>query len=131
MISIEEHLNHVGRLFYAIAICDGNLHEQELITLQEALTEYKETVVARSSFAQSSKNYAAEKVITSAREESKDSWANFTEFKKYYEVHRNEFSRELKDHILTSINRIASSYSKQNKSEIVLLAKTRLLFNHR
>ncbi len=131
MISIEEHLNHVGRLFYALAICDGNLHEQELITLQETLMEYKETVVTRSLSAQSSNNYTADKILTSAREESKDSWAHFTEFKKYYEAHRNEFSRELKDQILASLNRIASSYSKQNKSEIVLLAKTRLLFNHR
>ncbi len=128
---MEEHLKKVGQLFYAIAICDGNLHEQELITMQETLTEYKEALLTASSSKESSKICTAEEIITKAREETKDSWAHFTEFKKYYEAHRDEFGKKLKNHILTGINKLAASYSKQNKSEIVLLAKTRLLFNHK
>lgn len=129
MISVDEHLGNVGRLFYAIAICDGNLHDQELETLRNTLEAYRDILITKSSLKDPSRIQSTEQIIAMVSGESMDSWAYFTKFKNYFELHKEEFSRETKDRILSGINRIASSFAKQNKSEIVLFAKTSLLFN--
>ena len=129
MISIDEHLIQVGRLFYAVAICDGNLHDQELVSLRDTLIDYRDNLVSGNALEETSAFNTADKLLAELSEESMDSWAYFTGFKNYYELHKEEFSRELKDLILSGIHKIATSYAKKNKSEIVLLAKTSLLFN--
>ncbi len=129
MLSIDEHISQVGRLFYAIAACDGNLHEAELKTLQYAIQEYEDIVKTKYSTEDEKGSSIADLVVQSAIDEKQDSNTQFIKFKNYFELRSEEFCREQKDVILSLAQKIASSYAKKNKSEIVLIAKISLLFN--
>ena len=51
----------------------------------------------------------------------------FLEFQLFYNEHKSLFSQELKILIWDTAQSIASSFAKKNKSELVLLAKLRIL----
>ena len=129
MVSLDEHLLQVSKLFYAIAIGDGNLHDSESNALEQAVKDYEELVISKYSTENSNKATAYNKLLTRASKEVVDGLTFFESFKNFYATHQEEFSREQKDLILSGTSKIASAYAKQNKSELVLLAKTSLLFN--
>lgn len=123
---MNKHLYAVGQILYATAICDRRMHPTEAIILKEALEEYARVYNADKEYkvGESDSSDAIIGDIMSKKQESMDYFENF---KKYYEGFKGEFSPELKSLIMRSVNSIASSYSRQNKSEIILVAKTRLL----
>ena len=127
--SLEEHLLQVAKLFYSIAIGDGNLHEAESESLGNAIMAYEALVLSKYSTEAVSKDPTYKDLLERAEREVDDGLAFFTIFQNFYTLHQEEFSREQKDLILTWANKIANSYARQNKSELVLLAKTSLLFN--
>ena len=125
---MNKHLQAVGQILYATAICDGEMHPAEEDHLIASLNTYIQSF--------SSTTNKDEALVTNADnflEEIKSQKLNpseyFENFKNYYQGNPEEFVTERKNLILKSINSIASSYAKQNKSEIILVAKTRLLLS--
>ena len=129
VLSLDEHLLQVSRLFYSIAIGDGNLHDSESEILTLAIMDYQKLVISKYSRENLNKEVTYIELLTRAAEEVDDSLIFFESFRNYYTMHQEEFTREQKDLILSWSNKIASAYAKKNKSELVLLAKTSLLFN--
>ncbi len=127
--SPEEHLLQVTKLFYSVAIGDGNLHDSEAEALTQAIIAYEDLVFSKYSTEKSVKIPRYKELLARAGQEVDNSLDAFTGFKNFYTLHQQEFSREQKDLILRWSNKIASAYAKQNKSELVILVKTSLLFN--
>ena len=123
---MEKHLQCVGQVFYGIAICDGNLHPVEKALLVEALGEYRLAILAKTEN-QHEDLPSALSILKDISSKGSSAWECFENFKNYFTTHTNEFNTELKKLIMSLASKIASSYAKQNKSEIVLLARTRLL----
>ncbi|MGI9545718.1 MAG: hypothetical protein ACR2MM_00665 [Flavobacteriaceae bacterium] len=128
MLSINDHFCQVGRLFYAIAICDGKLHPSEMLNLKDGLNAYNQYLRNTYHTTIYTASFYIEDVLSTIVDEGLDSWAYFGKFKDYFEQHRDEFTDEQKDLILSKVKEIGSSYAKQNKSELVLIARTNLLF---
>lgn len=123
---MNKHLNAVGQIMYAVGICDGNLHLEEKGQIIKALAEYRNEIISNTHIGQDELS-SAECIVQEISTNGLDAWSYFDNFKNYFNSHSSEFSSELKDLILNSAKKIAFSYARQNKSEIVLLARTRLL----
>lgn len=127
MVFINDHLFQVGRLFYAIVISDSRIEPLEMQEFKEALKAYHkilQTIYGREDMMDV---HSVDQIIEMVTKEALDSREYFAKFKHYYLLHTDEFSNEQKDLIMLKVNRIGSSFAKQNKSELVLIAKTRLL----
>lgn len=117
--------HHIGKLFYAIASVDGNVREEERHKLIEVLndewlplkvfdTTNKASVVNTFEWLHYDNEYDAETCYKS-----------FISYKRANETHFND---EMKSLILKTASKIASSYSSENKSELMMLAKLSIEF---
>jgi len=119
----------LGKLFYAVAISDGNVHNKEW----EKVKEYvKDDWLYIDDFTDRYGTDAAnqiEIVFDVLMESSKGSKECFEEFTNFYKEHSHAFSDEIKTLTKKTANAIANSFSGSNKSELILLAKINLLLN--
>lgn len=118
---------NLGKLFYAIAICDGSIHVKEWDEVREMVKEdwlYVDDFTDRYG---SDAAYQIETVFNWLLEYGKSSKDCFDEFKDFYEEHPHVFSEEIKFLAKKTISAIASSFLGKNKSELVLLEKIELL----
>jgi len=120
---------NLGKLFYAMAIADGSVHAKEWDKVKEMVKEdwlYVDDFTDR--YGTDAANQI-EIVFDGLMEYNKSSEACFDEFKEFYTAHPHAFSDEIKALTGKTANAIASAFSGRNKSELVLLAKLRLLMN--
>lgn len=125
---MKEHLYAVGQIFYATAICDGEMRPVEEDKLIESYNSYWQDLTSTINRGEDSIPMADE-ILEDIMLQRLDPLNYFENFKEHYQKHPQEFIPERKNLIMKSINDIASSYAKQNKSEIILVAKTRLLLS--
>ncbi len=112
---------NLGKLFYAIAVADGNVDEIEENALKKMVMEHwipvddSYPVLDVFNWLNTDQEYNAE-----------DCFNSFVLFKNENE---HLFTQETKRLILRTANAIASSFSRKNKSELILLAKLSIEFN--
>lgn len=112
---------NLGKLFYAIAIADGHVDEYEETALKKMVK--KEWLPIDESFPildvfnwlKADQEYNAE-----------DCFNCFITFKSENE---ELFTQDIKRLIVRTANIIASSFSRKNKSELILLGKLSIEFN--
>lgn len=117
----------LGKLFYALAISDGNVHEKEWDRLKQLVKEdwlYVDDFTDR--YGTDAANQI-EIVFDWLLENEKSSEACFEDFKEFYTEHPHAFSDTIKALVKKTAHAIANSYAGKNKSELVLLAKIDLL----
>jgi len=121
---------NLGKLFYAIAASDNVVKEEELDKLKETVKKAWLT----SNLVQDDVKAEAEHSIINTfkwlnRDNEYDAETCFNSFINYKKDHEQLFTKELNSLILKTANGIASSFSRKNKSELIMLAKLNLELN--
>ena len=129
MVITDKHFYQVSKLFFAIAISDVRLHEIEKDMVIKAITGYRRLLEPDDQPDLLSPEEYGENMLITISEEYSNAWELFENFEEYYRKNQSEFSDNSQQWIIAKANEIASSYAQQNKSEIVLIARLRLLFN--
>ena len=120
-------LENLGKLFYAVAMADKKIEEEEIAAL-------KTNILQRWDSPDSKPNglvldghqeiFTIFKELQNTRAESETCYMQFQEF---FNEHKQLFNEELRKLIWDTSQDIASSYAKKNKSEIIVLAKLKML----
>ncbi|TPN87082.1 hypothetical protein [Aquimarina algicola] len=121
----EEFYQKLAHLFYAVAMADKKMVIEE----KRKIVLYVEKYWSHSFNKNESKEVIYETMRELIRQQTTSEDA-FEVFKTYYQNRSNDFSDDLCQKIMEAADAIATSFSKRNKSELVLLTKLHnLLFN--
>lgn len=119
----------MGELFYAIAAADKIVRETEYLALKELVTtEWKNLDASKDPF-HSDAVSQIEVVFDWFDYEQLDANDCFDSFANYRKTNPNLFTEERKKLILQTANSIASSFAGKNKSELIMLAKLKIILN--
>lgn len=125
----NEFYQHLGKLFYAIAMADKQVKRKEAQQLQKDITKYwLELDAVKDEFGEDAAHQIGI-VFDWLRYEEAQGAAYFNAFAEFYRDHPDIFDPHIKSLILRTCNDIASSFAGKNKSELILLAKLQTLFN--
>ncbi|WP_252723839.1 hypothetical protein [Winogradskyella psychrotolerans] len=118
---MERHTNiefdqNLGQLFYAIAATDNCVKDEEIKTLERIINK---------DWLPINKNAAS--ILETFKELWEDEHSNsercFKRFVSFKRTHSELFNATLNSKILKTANAITTSFSGQNKSELIQLAK--------
>ncbi|WP_272023001.1 hypothetical protein [Olleya namhaensis] len=116
--NIQKFYQNLGKLFYAVASIDGNVEDIEIETLKQSVE------------AEWSSEKEASIIINMFDWLHKDQEYNantcFKSFLNYMESHKALFTASRKASILKTARTVAHSFSRNNKSELILLAQLNL-----
>ena len=125
--TMNELYQHLGKLFYAVAVSDGSVHPKEWGKVREIVNDdwliiddYKDqygTDAARQ----------IEIVFDGLMEYGKTSEECFEEFRVFYKEHAYAFSDEIISLTRKTANAIANAFGGKNKSELIVLGRFELL----
>lgn len=119
---------HVGKLFYAVALADNNLDEGEFSTLKNELSTgstFVELLAVAKDMDGKHHILSAFTLMFADKVAPETCYEEFIAFKQKNE---NLFTESLKKNILKIAGKIASSFSNRNKSELIMLAKLSIEF---
>lgn len=125
--TMNELYESLGKLFYGIAIADGNVHTKEWDKVKEIVKEdwlYVDDVTDR--YGTDAANQI-EIVFDGLMEYEKTSDECFKDFKDFYVQHPNAFSKEIITLALQTANAIANAFAGKSKKELIFLTKLKLL----
>ncbi len=120
-----ELFEHLGKLFYAVAAVDRDLHEDETERLKSEIEKFWKPQFSEAPYSMA---YYIWHAFERARSSETTAEEAYGEFITYYNDSTEEFPEEIKILVLDTANAIAAAYAEKNKSELILLAKLRLLF---
>ncbi|WP_405415329.1 hypothetical protein [Maribacter sp. Asnod1-A12] len=119
----------LGKLFYAVAKSDGTVHDNEWDKVKEYVKEdwlYVDDFTDRYGTDAANQIEIVFNILAETEKESKECFGEFVDF---YKEHPHAFSDEIKALTRKTAKAIANSFAGNNKSELVLLAKIKLLLN--
>jgi hypothetical protein len=123
-----EFYQNLGKLFYAIAAVDNSVRDEEFKMLKNVIaTEW----IALNDFEYSYNNNSIiidtfKQLHNNPQHEAEFYFNSFLNFKRTHEAF---FNKKINSLILKTARKIATSFSDQNKSELILLAKLHLELN--
>lgn len=120
----SELFENLGKVFYAIAVADRNLHENETARLKAEIEKYWKPVFTEAPYSMA---YYIWHAFELARRNEVPAEKAFEDFKQYFEKEAASFNGEIRNLIMDTANAIAAAYADKNKSEVILLAKLQLL----
>ncbi|MFS4491276.1 hypothetical protein [Maribacter sp. 2308TA10-17] len=123
----NEFYQSLGKLFYAVAMADKNVRPIEIERLKEDVQKYWLPVDAIEDEFGTDAGYQIEIVFDWLQQEEKEGNTYFQEFVDFYKEHPGKFTKAIKQLIFKTADDIASSFANKNKSELILLAKLKLL----
>lgn len=123
----NEFYQSLGKLFYAVAMADKNVRPVEVERLKEDIQKYWLTVDSIEDEFGTDAGYQIEIVFDWLQQEEKGSETYYKEFLDFYKEHPSKFNKHIKQLIFKTADDIASSFANKNKSELILLAKLKLL----
>ena len=128
MMSIDKHhmrifYENLAYLFYAVAMADGKIMVEE----KRKIIEYVKKYWSHRLFTSDSDEIIYATLRTLIKEETISEDA-YIVFKSFFLDNKKLFSVELRKKIMETSNGIAMSYSRKNKSELILLTKLHTLF---
>lgn len=118
---------HLGKLFYAIAMADNKVHASEIKKLKETIENQWLHVDDLTDEFGTDAAYQIEIVFDWLLAEEMESDPLFDEFEQYFKEHNSLFSPKVKTLIWKTADAIAASFAGKNKSELIVLAKLKLL----
>lgn len=121
---------NVAKIFYAVAKSDNQITKKEIKTLKKAVKEKWLQVDETFDVFGTDTAYQIEIVfdwLYNKNATTEDCYADFIE---YYHNHPYFFTSEIKRLIMETSGKIASAFADRNKSELILLARLSLEFNH-
>ena len=121
---MHKFYQNLGKLFYAIAAIDNNVRGEELDKLKEIVKkEWLTTVLIEDSLKTNTEHSIVNtfKWLHDDNEyDAKTCYNSFLTFKKEHEL---LFTNDMNTLILKTVRAVAASFSKVNKSELILLAR--------
>lgn len=125
-ISIPFYQN-LGKLFYAVAITDNCVRDEELKTLKNIIIN--EWMVL-DEFSNKDNHITPSLILETFRQLQIQNKNNadhyFDSFINFKNANSAFFNKEINSLILTTASRVAEAFSGKNKSELILLAKLNL-----
>ena len=121
-----ELFENLGKLFYAVAAADRNLHENETLGLHREIEKFWKPKFTEAPYSMA---YYIWHAFELARRTDTTAEQAYEEFVVFFKKSPGEFTEEVKNLILDTANAISLAYADKNKSELILLAKLHLLFN--
>lgn len=122
-----EFYRMMGKLFYAIAAADKVVHKSEYKALLDIVNSNWIQMDEFEDEFHTDSAYQIEIVFGWLDYNKMDAEECFKEFEGFLKTHQNLFSKKRKRLIWQTANKIASSFSGKNKSELILLTKLKLL----
>lgn len=123
----NEFYQNLGKLFYAIAMADKKVVPEEVEKLKEDVKKYWLQVDDIEDDFGTDAAYQIEIVFDWLQKEEKDSELYFDEFVDFFKEHPSKFNDRIKQLIWRTADDIAFSFAGKNKSELILLAKLKML----
>jgi hypothetical protein len=125
----NEFYQSLGKLFYAIAMADKVVRPKEVEQLHHAVRQHWLKVDEDEDAFGTDAAYQISIVFDWLQEEAQGDTSYFDEFVDYFKAHPAKFSSKIKTMIYDTADTIASSFAGKNKSELVLLAKLKLILS--
>jgi hypothetical protein len=113
----------LGKLFYAIAAADKNVHNLEFNKLKELVKKQWLDVDDTEDSYNTDAAYQIEIVFDWLNKNEFKAENCFDEFVSYKKTHSSLFTMEINKLIMKTASDIAASFSGLNKSELIILAK--------
>ncbi|MGO4918032.1 hypothetical protein [Maribacter aquivivus] len=123
----SELYKSLGKLFYAVAICDGSVYLKEWDKVEEMVKKYWRKVDDIKDSSGADLADEIEIVFDWLLEYEKTSDECFEEFEEFYEKNPQVFTKKIKSLIKKTTRAIANSLLKKNKSEKKILKRIDLL----
>ncbi|HNP68862.1 MAG TPA: hypothetical protein PKH16_13225 [Aequorivita sp.] len=120
----------MGELFYAIAAADKVVRKAEYDILKNIVAEQWKNLDDYEDPFHSDAAYQIEVVFDWFDYEQLDASDCFESFADYKKENPKLFTKERKDLIWKTANAIASSFAGKNKSEVIMLAKLKMLLEN-
>ena len=117
----------MGELFYAIAAADKVVRKEEYETLKNIVSEQWKNLDDYEDPFHTDAAYQIEVVFDWFDYEKLDASDCFESFSDYKKEHPKLFTKERKDLIWKTASAIANSFAGKNKSELIMLAKLKIL----
>lgn len=125
-LSIEFYQN-LGKLFYAIAITDNCVRDEELKTLEKIIKNEWMILTDCSDKDNQNKILLILDTFKQLQNQNKnDANSYFNSFINFKKAHEAFFNKEFNSLILKTANKIAAAFAAKNKSELIMLAKLNL-----
>lgn len=123
----NELYQNLGKLFYAIAMADKKVVPEEVEKLKDDVRKYWLSVDDIEDEFGTDAAYQIEIVFDWLQEEELESQLYFEEFMDFFKAHPSKFNDRIKELIWVTADDIASSFAGKNKSELIFLAKLKML----
>ncbi len=122
----------LGELFYAIAAADKVIRKAEIDTLRNLVKTHWKNIEALEDEYHSDASYQIEIVFDWLDDKQVNPDECFEDFKDFMKEHPTLFSTTIKKLIWKTADAIAASFAGKNKSELIMLAKLKMLLkdNH-
>lgn len=117
----------LGRVFYATAKADQDINEAEVATLKRVVKEQWLQVEESTDEFDSDAAHQIEIVFDYLLANEADESNALEDLEKFKLAHPSVFTAEISKLIMDTASKIASSFAKRNKSELVFLSKLFLI----
>lgn len=118
----------LGKLFYSAASADGNVHLSEKEKLHQVVQNIWQPMENSADEFGTDQSNLIEFAFDFEETESV-SPEGLTEFEHFYRLNKNEFTLQIKDKVLRTINAINEAYYGENKKEEKLFYQVKELLN--
>ena len=120
-------LENLGKLFYAVAVADKKIEEEEIAALKTNILQRWDSPDSKPNGLELDGHQEIFTIFKELQNTRAVSEICFTQFQEFFNEHKQLFNEELRKLIWDTSQDIASSYAKKNKSEIIVLAKLKML----
>lgn len=127
--NIKEKLyHHIGKLFYALAMADKKVDRKEILALKSTISkEWMHESIIPAHFNTDGPHEILE-AFSQMQQIKAESDPCFSEFRDFYLENQRLFTQDVKKLIWETAQTMALSMAQKNKSELIILAKLKLLF---
>jgi len=117
----------LGKLFYAVAMADKKIEEEEITALKTDILQRWCNLDSKPNGLVLDGHQEIITVFKQLQSTKAESDICFSEFNEFFNEHKQLFNEDLRKLIWDTTQVIASSFANKNKSELILLAKLKML----
>ena len=118
---------NLGKLFYAVAMADRKIEEEEIAALKTDILQRWYVLDSKPNGLVLDGHEEIITVFTQLHNTNAESDICFSEFRDFFNGHKQLFNEDLRKLIWDTTQVIASSFANKNKSELIVLAKLKML----
>ena len=118
---------NLGKLFYAVAMADRKIEEEEIATLKTVILQRWRNLDSKPKGLVLDGHVEIITVFIQLQNTNAESDICFSEFHEFFNEHKKLLNEDLRKLIWDTAQAVASSFAKKNKSELILLAKLKML----